>query len=845
MTKIRIESDSEKDRGKSFAGQKIKIVPKRKRRSSGGGGGSSSKKKTVVYVVSDSPQDIGRSFGGTTILSPEQYEEKRRSSGSSVSVQSRQPNQQERASIEKQLAAEAAEREEKRLEARREKVERIQSNQGVEDLNRRVQASVGAEIRERQRSSEYTRQTTTSSPLEIENPNENIDSKVSYVGDRLKGVFNKVVVSPLKGAKKKFFDKPKEINQQFVDTGFASEYGNYQQIAFREQTPSTDVLNVKQDFDTKKSQIEEKFKQDQDVKNFDTTAAVASFVVGGQVLAGVKGVGTIATAARGTGNVINTGVNAAGVAFGATSIATAVQNPTDENVENAIIGGAAGVAGAGGLKSTIGNQASRIGAREVSAESVFNKNVLEGKQTFPTSKNSKDTFQQFKKVETESGVPVIHATPSRGSFGKEVEVKAGPMGAANKEDAILFTTPKGEGSSHFLGVSGEKGYSLNPFASWRSSKPAAIEVQATGGVKTIPGEIVQTAKGRDFTKVNEFLTGKADKTSVYPTARSSLGQTSELEGGIAAGSKLVSNFAKSKNPITRARGYDEYVVIDGKTVPIKKYQTIDQPKVPEGSKIIENANVKAIKERTKNVIDLRKYEKESSRALKNANKNYIGPRAVPGSYRADNVLTQPSSLIPSNSKTRGQSPVTSPIYESPKRSIPYRPSSPLRGSSGGSSGPSSPGRGGSSGGGSSGGSSGGGSSSGRGSGFSTPPGPPPSVPKLLSSSDGFKPKGNPAYDVFIREKGKKIKANQQPVPYNTALKQGKDIVDNTVAASFELQKRGTTTLPDIPSQIVGDKFRARKTKNALKVVEKSKNRIDTPGEKQGLSTAKFLKRFKL
>jgi len=78
-----------------------------------------------------------------------------------------------------------------------------------------------------------------------------------------------------------------------------------------------------------------------------------------------------------------------------------------------------------------------------------------------------------------------------------------------------------------------------------------------------------------------------------------------------------------------------------------------------------------------------------------------------------------------------------------------------------------------------------------------------------------------------------------------ALKQGKNIVDNTVAGSFELQKRGTTNTPDIPTQIIGDKFRARKTKNALRVVEKSKNRIDTPGEKQGLSAAKFLGRFKL
>ena len=36
-------------------------------------------------------------------------------------------------------------------------------------------------------------------------------------------------------------------------------------------------------------------------------------------------------------------------------------------------------------------------------------------------------------------VEAIHATPNRGAFGKETPVKAGPMGKANKEDAILFT----------------------------------------------------------------------------------------------------------------------------------------------------------------------------------------------------------------------------------------------------------------------------------------------------------------------------------------------------------------------------------------------------------------------
>lgn len=802
-------------------------------------------KDTTVYIVSDSPEDQGRTFDGQKILSPQEYHKLKRTSSN---IQKREPNNLEKEKIQEQIIKEEKTDEKKILE--------ISSDKGINDLNKKIEASVSSELRERQRNSQFSRQETVSSPLEIENPNQRADK---WVFGTVKQIL-KLPGAIVSGAKKKFITQPKEINNEFVDSDFASQYGNYQQIVFGEQTPSSDVLKVKQDFDTRKRQIERKYSEDKEVKTFENAATIATVAYGGTILAGVKGANLVATAARGAGNVINTGVNAAGVAYAAETGTEFVKNPTPENLGDAIIGGAAGVTGAGGLKTTIGNQAARIGAKEVSAESVFNKQVLEGKQTFPTTKSARETYQKFKKTDKGDGAEVIHATPSRGSFGKEVEVQAGPMGALNKEDAILFTTPKGEGSSHFLGVSGQRGYSLNPLAAWRSSKPAAIEVKATGGVKTIPGEIIQTAKGKDFAKVNEFLTGKADKTAVYPTARSTLKQTSELEGGITAGSKLVSDFAKSKNPIKRSRGYDEYVVIDGKTVPIKKYRTIEQPKVPEGSKIIENANVKAIKERTKNVIDLRKYEKDSSRALKNTNKNYIGPRAVPGSYRGDNALTQPSSLISSNSKTRGESSVTSPVYGSPKRSVSYRPPSSSRGGSSSviSSPGYSPGRGSSSGGSSSGGSSsGGGSSTGRGgssssgggssggSSHSKPPGPPPSVPKVLSSSNGFKPKSQAGYDIFIREKGKRIKTNDQPIPYNLALKQGKNIVDNTIAASFELQKRGTTNLLDIPSQIIGDKFRARRTKNALKVVEKSKNRIDTPGEKQELNVAKFMKRFKL
>jgi hypothetical protein len=94
-----------------------------------------------------------------------------------------------------------------------------------------------------------------------------------------------------------------------------------------------------------------------------------------------------------------------------------------------------------------------------------------------------------------------------------------------------------------------------------------------------------------------------------------------------------------------------------------------------------------------------------------------------------------------------------------------------------------------------------------------------------------------AYDVYVRQKGKEVKINKQPLGFNEAIKKSKEI-DQTVEASTEIRPKGYNTKGDIPAQEYGDKFRLRKTNKALLFVEKSKYRIDSTGEKQGLSLAK-------
>ena len=103
----------------------------------------------------------------------------------------------------------------------------------------------------------------------------------------------------------------------------------------------------------------------------------------------------------------------------------------------------------------------------------------------------------------------------------------------------------------------------------------------------------------------------------------------------------------------------------------------------------------------------------------------------------------------------------------------------------------------------------------------------------------------PVYDVYIKQGKKSIKVSKQPMPRNRGFGYGSRIVDNTVAGSFALKKAGMKRAYDNLQPAKKDKFRQRKTKNALNFVEKRKFRIDTKGEKQGLKVNKFLKRFKL
>jgi len=91
--------------------------------------------------------------------------------------------------------------------------------------------------------------------------------------------------------------------------------------------------------------------------------------------------------------------------------------------------------------------------------------------------------------------------------------------------------------------------------------------------------------------------------------------------------------------------------------------------------------------------------------------------------------------------------------------------------------------------------------------------------------------------------GNKTKTIRTGLPYNKALRFAKDTIDNTLLASMVVKAYGKTRKKDIRRPKL-NKFRLKVGKNSLvqKVVEKSKYRLDTRGEKKEIQIKNYIKK---
>lgn len=100
-----------------------------------------------------------------------------------------------------------------------------------------------------------------------------------------------------------------------------------------------------------------------------------------------------------------------------------------------------------------------------------------------------------------------------------------------------------------------------------------------------------------------------------------------------------------------------------------------------------------------------------------------------------------------------------------------------------------------------------------------------------------------AFDVYSRKNKKEFKINRVPLVYQSALALGHNVVENSTARSFFVRKtKGVgrrINLGGFPSQQY--RFPKRNTRlQSGSLVEKSKFAINTRGEKQGLSIARYI-----
>ena len=103
------------------------------------------------------------------------------------------------------------------------------------------------------------------------------------------------------------------------------------------------------------------------------------------------------------------------------------------------------------------------------------------------------------------------------------------------------------------------------------------------------------------------------------------------------------------------------------------------------------------------------------------------------------------------------------------------------------------------------------------------------------------------FDVVVRDSGRDLMVNETPLPKKAANKLLRDVLDNSLSASGKLLRAKGEKVPitkrsklargfDVPIS----KFRRGK-KDKSRLVELRKNRIDSFGEKEGLSAAKLIK----
>ena len=522
-----------------------------------------------------------------------------------------------------------------------------------------------------------------------------------------------------------------------------------------------------------------------------------------------------------------------------------------------------------------------------------------GLQTgFQTARRTEDIVRDTQRADN----IVISASPERlPTSGGSFTVGEGRRSKLGLEDPGLFVTAKGKGEPAFLfkgnqiseidlaasRLAGNK-FSLNPFASltkqrFKIEDPTISQFQ-TKGVVRLPDDVKRQPGFEAVRKFQESLQGEQ---VTIPTKRGEIGKgelpaqtfkapvdfSKKDTGGIIATTATGKKVTEvRKGDLLREMGTVEaeqvlpfgsefvrtgtagVVRVKGRKVIVEKFEPATSPELrisqrvetPEPPNTFSRLNRKKLEEdiakgrpRSEALEDY--FSRESSFIQRQS--SVRTPFSEARSFSGMPSSSTPSSAGLFSSSSSGSptpsssTPSSARLFSSSSSGSPTPSSStPSTGGSSGGSVPTSPRS-----------STGGGSSGGsdiRGGSRGSIPTPPVREETTLnkgkfkfSLSDSQETRKG--YDVYIKEGSKYVKIAKNK-PKNRAFALGYQVTDNTLAASFELRPSGKkTTTPDI-FFVPAKQFQKSKRKETLRYVEPVSKRIDTLGEKRGLTVAKYM-----
>jgi hypothetical protein len=407
----------------------------------------------------------------------------------------------------------------------------------------------------------------------------------------------------------------------------------------------------------------------------------------------------------------------------------------------------------------------RVTGEYIPQEKVFSRKALKG-SGLTTGYTAKRTYKEFKatKGAMKERPDLYVGVHSTAMPSKIKVVKGGSRGIQGKEDLALYVHPKGQGATRFLETSGEN-YKISLIPSINIKNPSVYEI-GVSKIKRFPKSVI---KSKGFESVKKYQESRVGESAIYVTKRHTLGQTSEGEGGIGIGKKIVS--IKTKKPL--------YTIVNKQVVPIYRTEVIPtsklKVKIKSGGKIVPISKIKKASK------DLYYYNYKSSGKKILVPLNSLISRSKGKSVRYYDISKQSIGTSKSNASSKLYSKYV------PKESyVGKSPSKTSRGSSDVTSKGSSKGR-------SSGSSSRGSSGRSRGGSSTTRRPPTKNPPTTTMMLNRFKPSMKNkqmierSYVPMIKKRGKFIKINtNKRYNYNAALNFAARKVDDYKDRQFRL-----------------------------------------------------------